>query len=119
MDFYILTLSIKGLDSCGCYDYFWLDFSWYFILSDDWQHNYDLLATFTQQLDVRLAPRTVPVAVVVKKTEPGAVKTEEEQDEEELERAKESISRIRKGLMISLNNVKWITLRIDRDWVLM
>jgi hypothetical protein len=39
----------------------------------------------------------VPVAVVVKKTEPGAVKSEEEQDEEELERAKESISRIRKG----------------------
>ena len=47
----------------------------------------------------------MPVAVVVKKSEPGAVKTEEEQDEEELERAKESISRIRKGLMTSKNNV--------------
>jgi hypothetical protein len=51
----------------------------------------------TLQLDVRLASRPEPVAVQAEKPKHGETKTEEEKDEEELERAKESISRIRKG----------------------
>lgn len=60
----------------------------------------------------------MPVALVVKKTEPGAVKTEEEQDEEELERAKESISRIRKGLIIARDPVYSIIPGRDGEGVL-
>ena len=48
-------------------------------------------------MDVRLAARPEPVAIDGKKKKVSGQLSEEDESEEELERAKESISRIRKG----------------------
>lgn len=53
-----------------------------------------LIFYFHHQLDVRLTPRTEPIALKAEEKDRSA---KADINEEELERAKESISRIRRG----------------------